>query len=49
MKPKLHEDTGTCESHALTQACQTGGPRAACGPIACFWRPAVMFSDFLNT
>ena len=24
---------------ALDQACQTGGPRAACGPFACFVRP----------
>ena len=23
----------------LDQACQTGGPRAACGPFACFVRP----------
>jgi hypothetical protein len=27
----------------LVQACQTGGPRAACGPIACLMRPAVTF------
>jgi len=28
---------------ALEQACQTGGPRAACGPIACPMRPEVIF------
>jgi hypothetical protein len=27
----------------LYQACQTGGPRAACGPIACLMRPAVTY------
>ncbi len=26
----------------LNQACKTGGPRAACGPIACPMRPAVI-------
>jgi len=30
----------------LKQACQTGGPRAACGPIACLLRPAVSFYSF---
>ncbi len=29
----------------LKHACQTGGPRAACGPTACYLRPAVIFSD----
>jgi hypothetical protein len=24
---------------SLKQVCQTGGPRAACGPFACFVRP----------
>jgi len=27
------------------QACQTGSPRAACGPIACSMWPAVTFYD----
>jgi len=26
-------------SQPLGQACQTGGPQAACGPFACFLRP----------
>jgi hypothetical protein len=26
-------------SVSLRQACQTGSPRAACGPLACFVRP----------
>jgi len=30
----------------LIQACQTGGPRAACGPIACFVRPEWGFNLF---
>ncbi len=33
---------------SLNQACQTGGPRAACGHIACLWRPEEMFLDLHN-
>jgi hypothetical protein len=33
---------------SIEQACQTGGPQAACGPIACLWRPAEMFLDLHN-
>ncbi len=36
---------GKIAHHCLDQACQTGGTRAACGPIACFCWPAVIFSD----
>ncbi len=38
--------TNLCVKNPLDQACQTGGPRAACGPIAYIWRPAEMFPDF---
>ena len=34
-----------CSLDPLNQACQTGGPRAACGPFACLMRPAVIFYD----
>ncbi len=37
---KTRVETG-CVNEPLSQACQTGGPRAACGPIACLMRPAV--------
>ncbi len=34
----------------IDQACQTGGPRAACGPIACPMRPAALIQseNYLN-
>ncbi len=31
--------------YCLSQACQTGGPRAACGPIGCLMWPAWIFYD----
>ena len=36
------------EFNIVYQACQTGGPRAACGPIACSVRPGVTFFDLNN-
>jgi hypothetical protein len=35
--------------HPLNQACQTGGPRAACSPIACPMRPAAILLDLKIT
>ncbi len=32
----------------LDRACQTGGPRAAYGPIACLMRPAVTYLSYLK-
>ncbi len=34
---------------SLEQACQTGGPRAACGPIGCSMRPAAILLDLKIT
>ncbi len=36
-------------SQLLDQACQTGGPRAACGPIACPMRPEAILLNLKIT
>ncbi len=35
--------------HLVLQACQTGGQRAACDPIACPMRPAAFLSNLKIT
>jgi hypothetical protein len=45
-KNTTHGLVSQCMHDVMDQTCQTGGPQAACGPIAYLWRPAVIFSDF---
>jgi hypothetical protein len=48
-KHNCQETQIICMCIALKQACQTGGPQAKCGLIACPMRPAAILLDLKIT
>ncbi len=48
-KHNCQETQIICMCIALKQACQTGGPQAECGPIACPMRPTAILLDLKIT